>query len=463
MDAKDLYIEALQADIKTLREQNQKLREEIERLKEEIARLKKDSGTSSKPPSSDIVKPAVLLRRRGGKRRRGGQPGHRKFTRTPFSPKQVDRVVEYELNPAQAKGLEPLKEWFVIQQVELPKKMFRVVEHRARKYRDRKTGRIVIAPMPAAVRRGGLAGPKLTALMAFLKSGCHCSFRTIQRYCREVLGLSISRGMLSKIIQKSAQALQRPYEQLRDRLPREPYLGADETGHKNNGKRHWTWCFQAAAYSLFHIDRSRGGNVLRKLLGRRFGGVLNCDYYSSYRQYARLFAVRLQYCLAHLIREIRFLAEHPNQPLARWGRKLLQILKKLFKTLYAQAHAPPERRFARLLQCQKTFLQQVRRPPNHSLAETLSQRFRGRRAAEYFRFVADPNVEPTNNGTERAIRHIVIDRKVTQGTRSQIGMRWCERSWTAIATCQKQNRNVLQYLHQTIQAHWSNRPAPALC
>jgi transposase len=228
-------------------------------------------------------------------------------------------------------------------------------------------------------------------------------------------------------------------------------------------KRHWTWCFQTALYSFFHIDRSRSSAVLRKLLGKRFRGILGADYYSAYLKYARLFGVRMQYCLAHLIREIRFLAEHSSPLLARWGRKLLKILKNMFKTLYAQANAPPERRLARLIQCQKAFLQQVRRPPNHSLAEILSRRFRGNRMADYFRFVTDPNVETTNNGTERAIRHIVIDRKVTQGTRNATGMRWCERSWTTIATCQKQNRNVLQFLHQILLAHWSNKPIPALC
>jgi transposase len=232
MDDKDGLIEILQAE-------NKNLREEIEQLKDEIAQMKKDSGTSSKPPSSDIVKPVGVLRRLGSKRRRGGQLGHRKFSRQPFSPKQVDKVIPYELNKEQARGLEPLNVWHVVQQVKLPTKMFRVVEHRARKYRHVKTGRIVIASMPAAVRRGGLLGPKITALMAFLKSGCHCSFSTIQRYCREVMGLSISRGMLSKMIRKTAKALQRPYERLRARLPHEPNLGADETGHHDNGKLHW--------------------------------------------------------------------------------------------------------------------------------------------------------------------------------------------------------------------------------
>ena len=455
MDGKDVIITQQ-------KEQIQALLQRVKELEEEMARLKKDSGNSSKPPSSDLVKPMRVLRRRGSKRRRGGQPGHRKFSRPPFTPQQVDKVIPYELSKEQAKGLEPLNEWLVIQQVELPKKMFRVIEQRARKYRDPATGRIIIAPLPATVRKGGLAGPKLTALMAFLKGGGHCSFSTIRRYCREVLGLTLLRGMLSKRIQKAAQALQPPYEPLRARLPHEPHLGADETGHHDHGKLHWTWCFQTPAYSVFHIDRSRGSKVLRKRLGTSYAGILGCDYFSAYRKYVRLGGGRAQYCLAHLIREIRFLTQHPVRKLARWGRVLLKQMKKLFKTLHHQGDTTAPRRCARLKRIQKVFLQQVRRPPDHKLARKLARRFRADRADHYFRFVASPQVEPTNNGTERALRSVVIDRKVTQGTRGKAGMRWSERAWTIIATCQKQNRNVLHYLHQTIQAHWNQQPTPAL-
>jgi transposase len=450
------------AIIEQLIEENKMLREKIKLLENRITQLEKNSSNSSKPPSSDIVKSIKAIRRLGKKLKRGGQPGHRKFSRQPFTPKQVDKVVKYKLSKKQAKGLEPLNEWFVIQQVELPEKMYRVVEYRARKYRDPKTGRIIIAPMPAAVRRGGLAGPKLTALMAFLKGGCHCSFSTIQRYCREVLGLTISRGMLNKLIQKASKALKQPYEQLQGRLRHEPYIGADETGHHNNGKLHWTWCFQTPSYCVFHIDRSRSSKVLRKLLGKRFGGILNCDYFSAYRKYARLGGVRLQYCLAHLIREIRFLTEHPLRKLANWGRMLLKQMKKLFKTLHNQGNTTLQQRFTRLKRVEENFLQQVRKPPDHKLARKLFRRFRDDRADHYFRFVILPEVEPTNNATERAIRSVVIDRKVTQGTRGESGMRWSERVWTAIATCHKQNRSVLHYFHETILANWYNQPTPAL-
>jgi len=135
----------------------------IEQLEEEVARLKKDSHNSSKPPSSDIVKPAKVTRKFVRRRKRGGQLGHRKFTRQPFEPEQVDETIEYELKAKDTEGLEPLDEWFVIQQIVLPKKMYKVIEHKARKYLDPVTGKIYIAPMPEEIRKGGLLGADVTA------------------------------------------------------------------------------------------------------------------------------------------------------------------------------------------------------------------------------------------------------------------------------------------------------------
>jgi len=108
------------------------------------------------------------------------------------------------------------------------------------------------------------------------------------------------------------------------------------------------------------------------------------------------------------------------------------------------------------------FLSRMRRPPNHPLAKKLARRFRGRAAENYFRFLTEPNVEPTNNGTERQIRPVVIDRRITQGTRGDVGMRWCERIWTTLATCKKQERNVFDFIHESVVAQWSKQKYPLI-
>ena len=60
------------------------------------------------------------------------------------------------------------------------------------------------------------------------------------------------------------------------------------------------------------------------------------------------------------------------------------------------------------------------------------------------------------------VRYLVMVRYVTQGTRGQNGMRWCERAWTVVATCKRQSRNVFDFIHKAIIAHWTTQPCPTL-
>ena len=452
---KDSIIKRQAAEIKLLKET-------IIRLEEKIAQLEKNSGNSSKPPSSDIIKPTKVIHKFVRRRKQGGQYGHRKFTRQPFKPEQVDETIEYEFHAKDAKGIKPLDEWFIIQQIVLPEKMYKVIEHKARKYLDPATGKIYIASLPNNIRKGGLLGADATAFVAFMKGRCHMSYTTIREFFKELMKLDISRGMLCKATQRTSKALKPSYDKLADRLPYESQVNVDETGHHDEGVLHWTWCFDTSDYSLFKIDKSRGCTVLEEVLGKGFGGIIGADYWGAYRKYARLFDVRLQYCMAHLIREIRFLAEHKVKKLYRWANDLLEWLKKLFMTLHRRNKLTAKGYLSSMKRIKDGFLIKMRRPPDHKLARKLARRFKGKAAEDYFRFLTESNVEPTNNGTERQIRPVVIDRRITQGTRGDAGMRWCERIWTVTATCKKQQRNVFDFIHQSIVAHWSNKKYPSL-
>ena len=83
----------------------------------------------------------------------------------------------------------------------------------------------VRAPLPLPIERGGLVGPNLTALIAFMKVVCHASFSTIRKYLRDVVGVQIERGTLCKIINKVSQALEGTCEELLVLLPFEDMRG----------------------------------------------------------------------------------------------------------------------------------------------------------------------------------------------------------------------------------------------
>jgi hypothetical protein len=88
----------LEEQVRSLSELVVQLQSQVVQLQAELAKARKNSGNSSKPPSSDIVKPPPPTGRPGRKRKRrpGGQPGHRRHTRPPFPPERVDRTWVYE-------------------------------------------------------------------------------------------------------------------------------------------------------------------------------------------------------------------------------------------------------------------------------------------------------------------------------------------------------------------------------
>ena len=77
-------------------------------------------------------------------------------------------------------------------------------------------------------------------------------------------------------------------------------------------------------------------------------------------------------------------------------------------------------------------------------------------------FVHTEGVEPTNNASERALRHAVIWRRISGGTDSAVGSRFVERMLTVVATCRQQKRNVLDYLSACFEAHRRGQKVPSL-
>ncbi len=456
----------LQAQVNALRTQVQALQTTIIQLQEQLAQAQKNSRTSSKPPSSDIVKPAPPPPPEGQSRRLiGGQPGHPRQERSLLPEALVNGGVQHhvpEICPDCGHALEAAAfTGRVVQQMDIRVVPLQVEEHRSAAGYCRQCGQIHYGALPSAVARGGLVGPRLMTLIAYLKGVCHASYSTIRTFLRDVMGVTLSRGLLAKVIGKVTAALDAPYEALLQDLPAQARLNVDETGHRDQGEQWWTWCFRASLYTVFKIDPTRSGDVLLEVLGQEFDGVLGCDYFSSYRRYMRECSVVVQFCLAHLIRDVKYLTTLPDARDRAWGERLREALRQLFAVIHRRATLPEWAFAVRLREARDRILALAQTAPPTRHSQNLAQRFREHGQA-YFTFITTPGVEPTNNLAEQAIRFVVLDRRVTQGTRGETGRRWCERIWTVVATCTQQCRSVFEYLQAAVTAWLEQSPAPAL-
>jgi len=449
--------------------------EKIKALEVKVAKLSKNSSNSSKPPSSDdITKPKSKKKKKKGQRKIGGQPGHQRHERPLFAVEQIDKFHPYILTACpDCHGEVSIMDGkpHIIQQVELIEVPLIREEHRSYPVWCPKCNKIHYMPFPPEIYKEGLFKERLTSLVAYMKNVCHASFSTIRKFIRDVLGEKVSRGYLRKVIEKVSVSLEAPYNELLDRLPLETIVNVDETGHKENGDKFWTWVFKAELYVLFKIDKSRGSKVLINVLGKEFDGVLGCDYFSAYRKFMKDFNVSIQFCIAHLIRDIRFLTTLTDAETKAYGQKLLDEVKNMFKVIHNRSSMTPQAFTTALEHAKQQIITAALNDVPSRLnkkgkeekreAKNMANRFRLHGKA-YFEFITTPGIDPTNNVAEQAIRFVVIDRHVTQGTRSEKGRKSNERLWTVIATCSLQGRSAFNFILESVKAYFHDHPAPSL-
>jgi len=450
------------------------LQTKITQLEEMIARLQKNSSNSSKPPSSDIIKPKPKARKKG-KRKIGAQPGHPRHERPSFPEDEIHTFHDYRLDACPECGNagvifldQPPR---VLQQMEIEEVIVRKEEHRSYPIWCERCGKVHYHTFPEDVVKEGLFKERLTALVAYMKAVDHASFSTIRKFIRDVLGEKVSRGYLRKVIEKVSHSLDAPYEELLKILPLEQNVNVDETGHKENGKKFWTWVFRADLYVLFRIDKSRGSKVLVDVLGKEFDGVLGCDYFSAYHKYMKDFNITVQFCIAHLIRDIKYLTGLRDAETKAYGKKLLAAVKEMFKIIHDRENLAPDAFDHSMERARETIMEAALNNVPSCLdkngkelkreAFNMARRFR-KNGKAYFEFITTPGMEPTNNLAEQAVRFVVIDRRITQGTRSEKGRETNERLWTVVGTCALQGRSAFEFILQAVHAYFQNDPAPSL-
>ena len=460
-----------------LAERDRQIAEQARRiadLERQLALRQQNSTTTSKPPSSDGLAGRQRERGRRTKSRRkpGGQPGHPGHSR-PLVPAEranetVDLIPEacrhcqHRLHARDTVG-DPRRH----QVTELPAIEAHITEYRCHRLRCRACGRTTQAPLSDEIV--GQFGPQLTALIAYLTVVCRLPRLVVQRLLEGALQIPISLGSTQKAWEEASAAVGAPYEELQAALPAQPVLNADETGHRTNAAKRWLWTLVAPTFVFYTIATSRGSDVLRRLLGTTFAGILGSDRLLTYTTYA---ASQRQYCWSHVTRNLLSAQELAQTPAGqRFCREALALQRRLFR-LWHRFRGDPrvrggpitrEQWIAKARPLERAFFALAERSVNvadidaSNLARALFEQH-----PHFFTFVHEADVEPTNNSAERALRHAVQWRKISFGNRSEDGERAVARLLTVTRTCQLQQLNVLVYLTAAIRAHRRRQAAASL-
>jgi len=429
------------------------LQQEVERLK---ASLQLDSQTSSKPPSTDLLKKPEKPKdspqaTKAAKRKPGGQPGHPGHTRKGFG-----RVDRYELLKPQecpnCGSMDFIESPVSVQRQQVAQLVahpIEVVEYQRYTCKCVNCEQLTSAAWPEGIVPGQDLSVRLQALLVWLGNYGHLSYEKQQELLLELGNIEIGVGTLQNTNARMAQAIKSSVDQLRDWVKEQPQVHVDESPWPVLGLKEWLWVTTGQKFCLFHAGDTRSRAELVAQLGERFDGVLSTDDYSVYNGYT---VKAQQKCLAHLRRHFKKVVKlnHGN------NRALAQAFIDLIDEAFAQHQKWRETQddssyqaWAAGFKLRVTLtLQQWSSLAGYEAGKLL--RCLRDKAQQWWYFLDHPQIPPDNNLAERDLRLAVTKRKVSGGSRSMQRFQQTADLLSVVQTCRRQGRSVLEFFQSSL-------------
>jgi transposase len=441
----------------------QQLEARVEKLERQLA---KNSGNSSRPPSSDLPRRMPGRGKDRSGRKPGGQPGHEGHGRPLLPAWAVDELIDYwpvscdcghvfSESDRDASG-EPSRH----QVEELPVIAVRVVEHRCQRVRCPGCGARRTGQLPGEVAASHL-GPRLGAAIATLSVRNRVSRRDAVELVEELFQARLSSGTVEAVLARVGQALAEPHDDLLHAVRASRHLNMDETGWRLQGSQRALWGAFTDQHAYFQVAPDRHEDHAKALLADTKAIVTSDRWWG----YSHLPLARRQICWAHLRRDFAAHAEGLAVE-KEFGDLGLHVCERLFWAWEVFQHTGDRRELTR----QITVLRRELKPA--------LQRFSGKSPRnKYCRgmarnllkawpalwtFATVPGVEPTNNHAERSLRGAVIYRKLSLGSQSEEGEQRIARLLSASITCRLQHRSLHAYLIDLLNANARGDPTPLL-
>jgi len=416
---------------------------EIARLKERLHEKGKNTESSSNTPS--FVK-ANKKRKRVKKRKKRTSAYTRKKeipTETIFHSSEVCIDCGGELGKPTVT--------YSRQVIDLPIVSYSVTEHVIFKrwcYACKKCIQPEVDLTTSVLGRGRI-GINLASTIVTLRDRVRLPIGMIAKYLKLFYSLHLSKGEIVELLHTAASIGKPRYEKLLEEIRNSDVVHADETGGREDGRNGYFWSFSTKNIHFLLYRKSRAAKVVEEIVGEeseKFNGVLTTDFYAAYNTYAGFH----QRCWVHLLRDIHKLKEkhkkHP--PLYKWAKQVKQVYEEARAYTGPDPNTPVGLAIEQRIEKQHRFeerLKQVCRDyvTKNVLQSTLCARIMTF-MPELFVFIRFPDVSPDNNAAERIIRHTVVARKISGGTRSPKGSETKSILTSLFDTWSLQGKNPLQ-------------------
>jgi transposase len=443
---------------------NEKLLEQVSYLTARVTELennqKKNSGNSSKPPSTDIGKAKrTMSLRESSNKKPGGQPGHKgstlEFRETP------DLIIVHPIESCEHCGqdlrLQGAQGYESRQVFDLPPIKLQVTEHRGEIKSCPCCKAVTRAAFPARVTHQVQYGLEIQKLAVYFSNYQLLPYKRTSDMFEDLLGHRINESSLVSMNQRCADSLAGFIRELKKTIAEQPVIHADETGYYYNGVRNWLHVLTTEQHTLYMPHAKRGTAAMDAMgILASYKGRLVHDFWKPYLEYDCAHAL----CNVHHLRDLTFCAEVENSP---WAPEMIACLlsadqlveqeKQAGKTALSSDqlchqnqkydelikagwdnHPPPEKQKGK------------RGAVKKSKTQNLIQRFEQHKE-QVLAFMNDFKVPFGNNLAEQAIRMMKVKQKISGCFRSELGANTFATIRSYLSTMQKQGVTAMGALH----------------
>ena len=420
----------LKKRIKELEEENKFLKETIFSLTKRVEELE---GIVKEKSIPSFIKKDVKEEPKIS----GQKKGHVGYSRHVVE--RIDKIKEHKLDECPICG-EPVSDTQeirerIIEDIEQPKTIN--TKHLIHRCYCKNCDKIVEPEINEALPNARF-GLRLMMLVLILKLDSRIPSNKIISLLDSVFNIKISDGEIYCILNQLSEAFGDYYNELTIKIKECLTKNIDETSWRINGKNYWLWIFINKELALYVVRKRRSSKIPIEILGNQDGKTVISDRYSAYNELAKESGCEQQICWTHLLRNSKDLAEHYSEA---------KYIHKRMKFIY---HKAKEGKTSKEKLLKWMDLMASRVYTSTEVFKFIKSICRTHRE-DLFRFVDNPQIDSTNNRAERGLRHAVVIRKISNGSRSEDGAETTGRLLSVLQTAKLHGDNSLGFITNLLQ------------
>lgn len=427
-------IERLKKENQRLKEENGKLKHEKEKIEKEFEEFKlKHAGTVDELKKAMHLKPNLSTKKKG----LGAQKGHKAYTR--HIPERIDNIKEVKESNCHICGEklpdkdQEVRSRYVTDMHFLAK--IKTTQYNIHRKYCKKCKKIVEPQVPNVLPNARF-GLNFMLFIMYLRIGMRLPVNKIQEFLQTVFNIPISQGEIILIGHQLARAFGPYYKNLEHILKIAKVKYTDTTSWRTEAKNYTAWVFITVGAVLYKITRRGKSEIPLKLFGKKQqGNTLVVDRHSVNRCMAEKSGFNIQFCWSHITEDSKGLAKN----FGREGKYVHRKLKLIFADANSLKHQGTE---AQVKKLESRVIGLNQKKYAHSTVRKWVKNLAVRDLHGLFIFVTNPDVDPTNNISERELRKLVMHRKTSNGSRSVAGAETIAILYSVVETLKHQNKPV---------------------